>query len=194
MLDPATGIVVFTPVFGFAGTPPTVDYRVTDRYGQTGDGTYAPAVVPPAPPAAPAETSTGVGTTPQRAGVTVPTGGSVTLLDTDGDPATSVTIPGQGTYTVDPATGTLTFTPAPGFTGTVAPVTYRVTDAYGQSTDGSYTATVAAPPAPPVPGLPVTGGDPTGLVLLAAGLLLGGAALVLAARRRPTDARAHGLA
>ena len=285
VLDPATGVIVFTPVFGFAGTPPTVDYRVTDAYGQTGDGAYAPAVVPPAPPAAPAETTTGVGTAPHSGGVTVPTGGSVTLLDADGNPATvvvvpgegtytldpatgtiefepelgfqgpgsvpvrvtdaydqstdgtytptvlappaptappmtsggsegtpqspqttvpvptggvvelldgdqnpvtSVTVPGEGTYSVDPVTGTLTFTPVPGFTGPATPVTYRVTDAYGQTADGTYAAQVAAAPVPPAPPLAATGAAPAGLALLAVGLLLGGTALVLGVRRRGT--------
>lgn len=285
-LDPATGTVVFTPVFGFAGAAPGVPFRVTDAYGQTASGTYTPAVVPPAAPPAPAAATTEVGTTPHDAGVPVPTGGSVTLLDADGDPAvvvsvagegtytldpatgaitfepvlgfhgpgsvpvrvtdaygqstdgaytptvlapaapgapqmtsggaagtpqsprttvpvpgggnvrlvdssgapaTTVTVPGQGTYAVDPATGALTFTPAPGFAGTATAVGYRVTDAYGQSTDGTYTAVVAAAPAPSAPpSLPDTGGVPTGLAMLAVGLMLGGAALVLAVRRRAT--------
>lgn len=149
-LDAATGAIVFTPVFGFAGTPPTVDYRVSDMYAQSATGTYAPAVVPPAPPAAPAEATTGVGTTPHDAGVTVPTGGAVALLDADGNPATEVTVPGQGTYTLDPATGAIVFQPVLGFQGPGS-VPVRVTDAYGQSTDGTYTPTVQAPPAPGAP-------------------------------------------
>lgn len=154
-LDPATGTIVFTPVFGFSGSVPAVDYRVTDAYGQPSDGTYTPDVVPPAPPAAPDEATTGTGTTPHATTVAVPTGGSVTLLDADGHPALVVTVPGEGTYTVDPATGGITFAPVLGFHGTGS-VDYRATDAYGQSTVGTYTPTVLVPAAPGAP--PMTSG------------------------------------
>ena len=78
---------------------------------------------------------------PQHATVTIPTDGSVTLVDGNGDPATTVVVDGQGTYVLDPVTGDITFTPVLGFTGTPDPVTYRVTDAYGQSTDSTYQPT-----------------------------------------------------
>ena len=38
---------------------------------------------------------------------------------------TKVTIPGQGTYTVDPQTGKVTFTPLANFIGAATPVAYR---------------------------------------------------------------------
>ena len=47
-------------------------------------------------------------------------------------PVTTLTIPSQGTYVLDPVTGVITFTPALGFQGTATPVTYRITDFYAQ--------------------------------------------------------------
>ena len=93
--------------------------------------------------------STGAGTEAQHATVTVPSGGSVTLLDDDGNPATAVTRDGQGTYTLDTDTGEITFTPVLGFVGNPDPVDYRVTTTNGTS-DGQYAPTVTAPP-PPTP-------------------------------------------
>jgi hypothetical protein len=45
---------------------------------------------------------------------------------------------------LDTTSGVITFTPAPGFTGTAHSVRYRVTDAYGQSSHAAFTAIVAA--------------------------------------------------
>ncbi|GMA87528.1 hypothetical protein GCM10025868_27780 [Angustibacter aerolatus] len=39
-----TGVVTFTPAKGFAGTAQPVRFRVTDGYGQSATGTYAPTV------------------------------------------------------------------------------------------------------------------------------------------------------
>lgn len=150
VLDPATGVVVFTPEAGFAGPTDGVRYAVTDAYGQTVVGTYTPTVTPPAPPVADPGTSEGIATDEQDVVVTVPPGGAVTLLDGDGTPVTTVDVPGQGTYVLDPSTGTVTFTPVLGFQGTAGGVDVRVTDAYGQSATATYTPTVR-PPAPPAP-------------------------------------------
>jgi CshA-type fibril repeat protein len=86
---------------------------------------------------------TGTGTLP------IPHGGTITLLDGAGLPATVVTVP-QGTYTLDAVTGTISFVPIAGFVGTATPVSYRITDAIGTVITGSYTASVTAP-APPGP-------------------------------------------
>src|SRR3546814_1162558 len=50
---------------------------------------------------------------------------TVRLIDAAGNPATTVTIPGEGRYSVD-AQGVVTFEPADGFTGT-STVRYDVT-------------------------------------------------------------------
>ncbi len=60
----------------------------------------------------------------------------------------TLTVPGQGSYTVQ-TDGSVTFTPATNYAGTATPVTYRVTDSYGQTATATLTETVTA--TPPVP-------------------------------------------
>jgi CshA-type fibril repeat protein len=101
-------------------------------------------------PAAGDLTSSGPSGAAQTRIVPVPAGGSVTLLDGEGSPTLSVTIPGQGTYTLDAATGVVTFTPQDGFSGAADPVDYRVIDADGASADAAYAPTVTPPVAAPL--------------------------------------------
>jgi len=72
--------------------------------------------------------------------------GSVRLLNPGNAnaPVTTLTIAGQGTYTVNTTTGAITFTPVVGFSGPTSPVTYRVTDSNGASNTATITTTVAA--------------------------------------------------
>jgi CshA-type fibril repeat protein len=151
-LDTSTGTITFTPVLGFGGVATPVTYRLTDAYGQTADATYTPTVTLPGAPTAPAASTTGVGTTPQSTTIAPPPGGSVTLLDDQGQPATSVAIPGKGTYTLDPLTGAIQYVAPFGYAGVPPAVAVRIADAYGQEATGSYQAAVTPPapaPAPP---------------------------------------------
>lgn len=136
--------VTFTPVLGFHGALPPVNYTVTDAYGQTATATYTPNVTIPAPPAPPAQTTTGTPTDTQTATLPVPSGGSITLLDAAGHPAIVVTIPKQGTYVLEPASGHISFVPVQGFSGQAKAVRYRVTDAYAQVAESTYAAFVTA--------------------------------------------------
>jgi hypothetical protein len=106
-------------------------------------------------------------------------------------PFTYTLVPGSlppaadGTVTIDPTTGAVTFTPAPGFTGTIS-VQYTVTDSDGlTSPPSTVTFDVAGTTTTTVPG---TGAVETpmiaGLMLLVLGLLLVGLAIGLVARRR----------
>jgi CshA-type fibril repeat protein len=149
-LDPASGIVTFVPAQGFHGTGHGVTYEVQGSYGSVQASTYTPTVIAPVPPSAPALSSSGAAGSGQQQQITVPEGDTITLLDAGGNPTNTVTVPGQGTYTLDPTTGLLTFTPTAGFTGTTSGVRYRITDGYGQQTTGIYTPTVI--PAPNRPG------------------------------------------
>nr|WP_284290022.1 hypothetical protein [Angustibacter aerolatus] len=156
VLDTATGVITFTPAAGYSGTTDGVTYRVTDAYAQSTDADYVPVVQAPAPPSPSDRTTTVTGSGDQSTTVVVPAGGSVRLVDADGDPATTVTT-AQGTYVLDPATGVITFTPVRGFSGTADPVTFRVTDAYGQHDDAVYTPTVVLPAAPAPADVTTTG-------------------------------------
>lgn len=123
---------------------------------QSGTATYAPVTVTRSftvtaavePPQAAALTSTGAGVAVQSVPVTVPSGGTLTLLGAAGQPADEVTVPGEGRYGV--TSGAVTFTPAAGFTGTARPVTYRVTDTFQRTATATYTATVTPLAAAPL--------------------------------------------
>ena len=74
------------------------------------------------------------------------------------DPATgqptdekTVTVPGEGSYTIDPTTGAVTFTPEPQFTGTAKGINVSLTAPVGQDKNGQpVTATATAKYTPTV--------------------------------------------
>jgi CshA-type fibril repeat protein len=150
---PTTGAITFVPAPGFTGTAPPVHLLVTDAYNQTGTTTYTVSVAKPAAPTAPVTppTTSGAAGTHQQQQVTVPPGDTIALLDKAGHPATTVTVPGQGTYLLNPTTDVITFTPLPGFHGKATGVTFVITDGYGQSTSSVYTATVTGVAKPATP-------------------------------------------
>ena len=59
-----------------------------------------------------------------------------------GDPVDSVTVEGEGTYTIDPKTGEVTFKPEPEFLGTATGVTVQRVDKNGTEVTAKYTPTV----------------------------------------------------
>ncbi|TFH71295.1 DUF11 domain-containing protein [Cellulomonas sp. HD19AZ1] len=199
-VDPTTGEVTFTPQDGYDGNPTPQRYEVSDAAGGT---TGARLVVTFLPQAADdvdegnvRGTAVTVDVVGNDRGTLDPT--SVRLLDADGEPVTTLVVDGEGTWTVDPTTGAVTFTPAAGFGGDPTPVRYRVSDVEGNPTEAlvrvTYVDAPAGPtPAPtptptatpaPTPDLAVTGWGGWGVAALAGLLLVAGAgALVL---RRPT--------
>lgn len=155
----ADGSVVFTPAAGYTGTTPLVEYRVTDQNGLTDTATLR-VTVRPGPSAVPDSA-----TTPQNVNVNVSPLGNDTpgrtaagnagsfdpatlLFPTTGQPGTmsnggrTLTVPGEGVYTIDPATGVVTFDPEPQFTGVATPVAYVVRDSFGNQTGSTITITV----------------------------------------------------
>ena len=146
-LNRATSTVVFQPTPSFVGAAPVVTYRIYDSQGATDEATLSPTVTP----VAVADTSTGpqgvaqtvdVVANDTASGVTLDRS-TLTLLDASGAAATSVTIPNQGTYTVN-ATNDVVFTPLPAFVGTATPVRYQVDDTNGNTVESTYTPTVTA--------------------------------------------------
>ncbi|MCG8763531.1 hypothetical protein G1K46_12470, partial [Tenacibaculum finnmarkense] len=154
-VDPATGILTFNPIDGFTSTPTDIIYELTETSTGLIDTATVKAEYTEADPIATNDSSTG--NTPGDDVV-------VNLLDNDKlsdgteitDPSTQVTIdldpstpgvqntlvvPNQGTWTVDPATGILTFSPEDGFTQTPTDIVYTLTET---STGLSDTATVKA--------------------------------------------------
>ncbi len=74
--------------------------------------------------------------------------------------ATSVTVEGEGTYTINPSTGEVTFTPEPSFTGTAKGVEVTLSAPVGRNKDGKvqeeYIKTATAKYTPTVVGVTPT--------------------------------------
>ncbi len=161
VIDPATGVVTFTPEPGFRGTAKPVTYQVADADGATSTATITVTVTPVGPKA-----GTSTTTTEQNTPVTIDvtenatpgvTGGTPidptsVVFPTTGQPdgakvtddGKTLTVPGEGVYTIDPDTGKVTFTPAKGYTGTTTPISYQVSDTGNQTGTGTLTTTVTA--------------------------------------------------
>ena len=167
-IDPTTGAVTFTPEKDFVGTATGVTVQatatITNANGKistiTSDATYTPTVVAAVPTASPATskdiqgaTQTG---TPTFAGTTVQVNGkdkaitikdnSYTLLDKDGNEVTNTPAYAAngtteiGTFTINPATGQVTFTPTDkSYTGKVTPVKVQAESSNGIKVDTTYT-------------------------------------------------------
>ena len=70
---------------------------------------------------------------------------TITLIDPEsGESTDTVTIPGQGTYTLN-SDGTITFTPEDGFVGDPDPVGVRGTDRNGKTAETTYTPHIVNP-------------------------------------------------
>ena len=155
------GTVTFDPLPTFFGTAAPMPYQAEDVYGRFVDATLNPTVSAPSAPVALPETkivlpggtitfTNVIGTSALASGAQLQSGA------TNGpclvDPATSlcgttVVIAGEGTWTLNQTTGVATFVAEPGITvGTKTPVTYRVTDAVGQTATSTLTPIVPPPP------------------------------------------------
>ena len=166
-LNTSTGVITFTPTTDWVGTAPAVTYQVADGSGQVTSSTYTPIVVsrPTATNDAPSDDydvtqtirpllndspggSPLVASTLKLCGIDDPT---TTGTDETESPnnctKTSLTISGEGTYTVN-SDGTVTFNPLPTFYGTASPRTYQISDALGETTNAIITPTVGTPPLP----------------------------------------------
>ena len=188
----STGVATFVAAVGAsAGTKTPVTYKVTDVVGQTATSTLTP-VIPP-PPTAGADTSTGNWDTNQTISPLANDAASppatlsnaslaicTTATATGSCTGTTLTISGEGTYTVN-NNGTITFDPVPGFAGTATPIKYVVADSTGQVATSTITPTVNAPTAPsagPEQKQVVPGGTATFTsVLTGAGALASGTGL-----------------
>ena len=180
---PAHGTVTVTPGGGYAYTPPvgwggtdTFTYTATDTAGQTTTATVTVRVSTPVQLAhAFDDDATGVPGQPTTlAELTNDSPGdnlswdvsTVRLIDpTTGLPVSTVTVPGEGTWTID--AGRVVLTPAPGFHGD-ADLDYQVTNSRGQTVTATMTVTYPPPPistiAAPVLTVTVTTSTPTATV------------------------------
>ncbi|WP_125826955.1 CshA/CshB family fibrillar adhesin-related protein, partial [Streptococcus parasanguinis] len=199
-IDPTTGAVTFTPEKDFVGTATGVKVQatatITNADGKTStitsDASYTPTVVAAVPTANPATskdiqgaTQTG---TPTFAGTTVQVNGqdkaitikdnSYTLLDNDGNEVTSTPAYAEdgtteiGTYSINPATGKVTFTPTDkSYTGKVTPVKVQAESSNGIKVDTTYTPEIVpvTPTATPAETTDIQGATQTGKPVFAEG-------------------------
>ena len=146
------GTVTFVPEKSFTGKAPAVTVVREDKNRTKASATYTPTVTPVTPTATPAE-STGPQGLVQTGTVTFTEGDEVapidkdtiTLLDENGQPATSVVAKSPegkeiGTFTVDKDTGVVTFTPTDkSYSGDVVPVKVQAADTNGTTVETTYT-------------------------------------------------------
>ncbi len=186
-IDPATGVVTFEPLPTFTGKAKGVNVQVsvtaTDSEGNkvpvTSKGKYTPEVTAVTPTGTPVTSEGKQGQ--EQTGKPTFTQGDETAPITitpeqpaqfvvDGKPVTDTTIPATkdgkqiGTYTIDPTTGKVTFTPNKDFVGTPDPATVQVKDKNGTPTSATYTPTVTpvTPTAEPAETTDIQGKEQTG--------------------------------
>ena len=157
-IDPTTGKVTFTPNKDFTGTPVPATVQAKDANGTPTTATYTPTVKPVTPKGVDTFTKDIQGAeqkgTPEfkpgkvtidgkEVEVPIDTKEPAKLVDPKtGQPVDSVTIDGEGTYTVDPETGEVTFKPDPQFTGKGTPIKVQRKDTNGTPVTADYTAVV----------------------------------------------------
>ncbi|QMI50870.1 YSIRK-type signal peptide-containing protein [Streptococcus salivarius] len=177
----ADGTVTFVPEPSFTGTAPAVTVVREDMNGTKASATYTPSVTPIT--ITPTDkVSEDVQNVPQTQTPTFDLSNDKTAKITSKklvDPATgqptdetTVTVAGEGSYTIDPTTGAVTFTPEKDFVGTAKGVTVQatatITNANGKTatitSDATYTPTVVAavPTAKPATSKDIQGATQTG--------------------------------
>ncbi|MFS9123087.1 GEVED domain-containing protein [Streptococcus salivarius] len=175
------GTVTFVPEPSFTGTAPAVTVVREDKNGTKASATYTPSVTPIT--VTPTDkVSADIQNVPQTQTPTFDLSNDKTAEITSKklvDPATgqptdetTVTVAGEGSYTIDPTTGAVTFTPEKDFVGTAKGVTVQatatITNANGKTatitSDATYTPTVVAavPTAQPATSKDIQGATQTG--------------------------------
>ena len=155
-INPETGEVTFKPEPNFTGKATGVEVQRKDTNGTPATAKYTPTVksVTPTSDDVVSEDVQGAkqtGTPVFTPGKTTVNGKEVTVELSDepaklvdpktGESVDSVTVPGEGTYTID-ENGVVTFTPEPQFTGKASGVTVKRTDKNGTEVTAKYTPTV----------------------------------------------------
>ena len=155
----ASGVVTFTPVLDYLGTPPALNYQVADSVGNIATSTYQPTVLDTLPTAN-HDTSSGPYNTNQiinavandTAGSLYPLNNASIKLCAVGTAdnaclATVLDVPNEGIYSSNPD-GTVTFDPYPSFKGQATPIKYTILDTNGQLATATITPSVTAPAVP----------------------------------------------
>ena len=168
------GSIKFQPEPQFTGKATGIEVQRLDENGTPAKAKYTPTVTPVKPTGEDVKSEDIQGAEQKGTPVFKPGNPEVPitinaeqpakLIDLDGNPADSVTVPGEGTYTVNPTTGEVTFTPKPEFTGVATGVSVQVKDANGTRVEARYTPKVkgVTPTAKPVKSKDIQGAPQTG--------------------------------
>ena len=155
-INPETGEVTFKPEPNFTGKAQGVEVQRKDTNGTPATAKYIPTVKPVTPKSddvvsEDVQGAKQTGTPVFTPGKTTVNGKDVTVELSDepaklvdpktGESVDSVTVPGEGTYTID-ENGVVTFTPEPNFTGKASGVTVKRVDKNGTEVTAKYTPTV----------------------------------------------------
>ena len=167
------GSIKFQPEPQFTGKATGVDVQRLDENGTPAKAKYTPTVTPVKPTGedVTSEDIQGAeqkGTPVFKPGntevpITINAAQPAKLIDLDGNPVDSVTAE-EGTYSVNPITGEVTFTPKPEFTGVATGVSVQVKDANGTPVEARYTPKVkgVTPTAKPAKSKDIQGAPQTG--------------------------------
>ena len=181
---------VFTPTNKlYSGEVKPVTIQGKDTNGTAVTTTYTPRITPVVPTGTPVATE-GVQGATQEGTPTFTQGNDKVLMKIDadqpaklvdpetGNPTNETTIPAKdetgkqvGTYTIEPTTGKVTFTPNKDFAGTPVPATVEAKDANGTPATAKYTPTVkgATPTATPSETVDIQGAEQSKEVTFTAG-------------------------
>ena len=175
-------VAVFEPTDkSYSGEVQPVRVQAKDKNGMPAETTYTPKITPVTPTAEPAKSEAIQGET-QKGTPTFAPGDTIApikensykLLDKEGNevPAGQTTpayaedgVTPVGTYSIDPATGEVTFTPTDkSYTGKVTPVNVQAEDTNGTKVSTTYTPSIipVQPEAEPVKTVDVQGATQTG--------------------------------
>ena len=172
------GKVKFQPEPQFTGTATGVEVQREDTNGTPVKAKYTPTVTPVKPTGEDVTSEDVQGAEQNGTPKFTPGNPDVAITITDEQPAklidpetgkptdkTTIVIPDEGKYTIDPKTGEVTFTPEPQFTGQATGVTVQVKDANGTPVEASYTPKVkgVTPTATPAKSKGIQGKPQTGL-------------------------------
>ena len=172
------GSIKFQPEPQFTGKATGIDVQRLDENGTPAKATYTPTVTPVKPTGEDVTSEDVQGAEQNGTPKFTPGNPDVAITITDEQPAklidpetgkptdkTTIVIPDEGKYTIDPKTGEVTFTPEPQFTGQATGVTVQVKDANGTPVEASYTPKVkgVTPTATPAKSKDIQGKPQTGL-------------------------------
>ena len=169
------GSIKFQPEPQFTGKATGIEVQRLDENGTPAKAKYTPTVTPVKPTGEDVKSEDIQGAEQKGTPVFKPGNTEVPITMTDaqpaklvdpetGNPVDSVTVEGEGTYTVNPTTGEVTFTPKPEFTGVATGVSVQVKDANGTPVEARYTPKVkgVTPTAKPAKSKDIQGAPQTG--------------------------------